>query len=83
MLYIPWMVILCVWSQYQKNIPETLIFEVPRVKKCISRLCTNPLGAPAPPTPTPQTHSAPYKPHGVGTWKPHGVGTWKHLFGSK
>ena len=27
----------------------TSIFELPRVKDCISRLCTNPLGAPPPP----------------------------------
>ena len=28
---------------------ENFDFELPRVKKCISRLCTNPLGAPPPP----------------------------------
>ena len=33
-----------VWSQYQrKKMSETSIFELPRVKNCISRLCTNPL----------------------------------------
>ena len=40
------------------SVSNTLIFELPGVKSCISRLCTNPLGdppenpPPCPPTPT-------------------------------
>ena len=33
----------------KKQVLETPIFELSRVKNCISRLCTNPLGAPPPP----------------------------------
>ena len=36
-------------SQYQKTTFGDFIFEPPTVKNCISRLCTNPLGAPPPP----------------------------------
>ena len=38
----------------EKYVSKTSIFELPRVKKCISRLCTNPLGAPPPPPPNTQ-----------------------------
>ena len=31
------------------QVSKTSIFELPRVKNCISRLCTNPLGPPPPP----------------------------------
>ena len=38
------------WSQYQKKkVSKTSIFELPRVKNCIGRLCTNPLGDLPPP----------------------------------
>ena len=48
MLYIPWIVILS--DQYIiKTSFENSIFELPKVKNCIGRLCTNPLGGP--PTP--------------------------------
>ena len=51
MLHIPWMVIL--GDHYgKKMVPKTSIFELPRVKNCISRLCTNPL---EPPPPGPNT----------------------------
>ena len=30
----------------EKYVSKTSIFELPRVKNCISRLCTNPLGDP-------------------------------------
>ena len=33
----------------KKQVSKTLIFELPKVKNCISRLCTNPLGDPPPP----------------------------------
>ena len=39
MLYIPWMVILGDHNM-KKKVSETLIFELSRVKNCISRLCT-------------------------------------------
>ena len=51
MLYIPWMVILGD-QNIKKHVSKTSIFELPRVKNCISRLCTNPLGTP-PPRPNP------------------------------
>ena len=35
----------------KKQGSKTLIFELPRVTNCISRLCTNPLGDPPPPPP--------------------------------
>ena len=35
----------------KKQVSETSIFELPGVKTCISRLCTNPMGAPPPPPP--------------------------------
>ena len=51
MLYIPWIAIL--GDHNIKKISfETSIFELPRVQNCISRLCTNLLGAPPPPPPT-------------------------------
>ena len=33
----------------KKQVSKTSIFELPGVKNCISRLCTNPLGDPPPP----------------------------------
>ena len=41
------------WSFYvimvsKKQVSKTSIFELPGVKNCISRLCTNPLGDPPP-----------------------------------
>ena len=48
MLYIPWMVILGDHN-IKKKVSETSIFELPGVKNCIGRLCTNPLEAPPPP----------------------------------
>ena len=45
MLYIPWMVILGDHNIIKTSF-ENFIFELPRVKSCISTLCTNPLGAP-------------------------------------
>ena len=47
MLYIAWMVILSD-PGIRKTSFEILIFELPKVKNCISRLCTNSLGAPPP-----------------------------------
>ena len=47
MLYIPWMVILGDHG-IKKNVLKTSIVELPKVKKCICRLCTNPLGDPPP-----------------------------------
>ena len=35
----------------KKQVSKTSIFELPGVKNCISRLCTNPLGDPPPPPP--------------------------------
>ena len=35
----------------KKKVSKTSIFELPGVKNCISRLCTNPLGSPPPPPP--------------------------------
>ena len=57
MLYIPWMVPLGDPNVKKKN-SKTLIFEVPGLKSCISRLCTNPLeDTPQPPPPlTPPPH---------------------------
>ena len=52
MLYIPWMVILGDHKIIKTSF-ENFVFELPRVKNCVSRLCTNPLGAPPPPPPTP------------------------------
>ena len=53
MLYMPWMVIL--GDHGIKKISfENLIFELPRVKNCISRSYTNPLGD-TPPPPAPNT----------------------------
>ena len=37
----------------KKQVLKTSIFELPRLKNCISRLCTNPLGEPPPPPPPP------------------------------
>ena len=51
MLYIPWMVILG-GDNIKKQVSKTSIFELPKVKNCIRRLCTNPLGGPPPPPPT-------------------------------
>ena len=51
MLYVPWMVILGDHGIKKIKFLKTLIFELPKVKNCISRLCTNPLGDP----PTPHT----------------------------
>ena len=48
MLYTPWMVILGAHG-IRKQVSKTLIFELPRVKSCISRLCTHPLSPPPPP----------------------------------
>ena len=45
MLYIPWMIILGGHDIKKKSF-ENFDFELPRVKNCISRLCTNPLGDP-------------------------------------
>ena len=47
MLYIPWMVIFS-GHNIKKKVSKTSIFELPGVKNCISRLCTNPLGPPPP-----------------------------------
>ena len=33
----------------KKKVSKTSIFELPSVKNCMSRLCTNPLGDPPPP----------------------------------
>ena len=33
----------------KKQVSKTVIFELSKVKNCISRLCTNPLGDPPPP----------------------------------
>ena len=51
MLYISWMVILGDHGIVsKKQVSKTSILELPRVKNCISRLCTHPLGdAPPPP----------------------------------
>ena len=38
-------------TRSKKLVSKTLIFELATVKNCISRLCTNPLGAPPPPPP--------------------------------
>ena len=55
MHYIPRMVILG-GRNIKKKVSKTSIFEVPGVKNCISRLCTNPLGdPPPPPDPGPNT----------------------------
>ena len=35
----------------KEQVSKTSIFELPGVKNCISRLCTNPLEAPPPPPP--------------------------------
>ena len=43
MLYIPWMVILGGHNIKKKQVSKTSIFELPKVKNCKSRLCTNPL----------------------------------------
>ena len=51
--YIPWMVILGDYG-IKKTSFETSIFELPRVKNCMCRLCTNPLGGPPPPGPNTQ-----------------------------
>ena len=48
MLYIAWMVILGDHG-IKKKMTKTSIFELHKVKNCISRLCTNPLGHPPPP----------------------------------
>ena len=55
MLYIRWMVILS-GQNTKKKVSKTSIFELPRVKNSISRLCTHPLGAPPPP-PGPNTQT--------------------------
>ena len=39
----------------KKQVSKTSIFELPRVKSCTSKLCTNPLGDPPPPSPGPKT----------------------------
>ena len=39
----------------KKQVSKTSIFELPKVKNCISRLCTRPLGAP----PSPPSGRAP------------------------
>ena len=46
MLYIPWMVILGGHNIKKKQVSKTSIFELPRVKNCISRLCTGPFTRP-------------------------------------
>ena len=48
----------CRGSQYQKKLSKTLIFELPGVKSCISRLCTNPLED----TPDTPPHLPPHPP---------------------
>ena len=45
--YIPWMVILN-GDNIKKTSFKNSIFELPKVKNYISRLCTNPLGDPPP-----------------------------------
>ena len=50
MLHIPYMVILGDQGII-KQLFKTSNFNLSRVKNCISRLCTNPLGAPPPPPP--------------------------------
>ena len=47
MLYIPWMVILGDHN-IKKNNSKTSIFQLRKVKNCMSRVCTNPLGNPSP-----------------------------------
>ena len=46
MVYIPWMVILGGHNIKKNQVLKTAIFELSGVKSCISKLCTNPLGAP-------------------------------------
>ena len=48
MLYIAWMVIVS-GHDITKIRFKTSIFELPKVKNCISMLCTNPLGDTIPP----------------------------------
>ena len=53
MLYLGWMVTLS-GHNVKKKVSETSIFELPRAKNCISRLCTGTLGTPPPPGPNTQ-----------------------------
>ena len=45
MLYIGYLITLDV---SKKSVSEISIFELPRLKNCINRLCPNPLGTPPP-----------------------------------
>ena len=54
MLYISWMVILGDHG-IKKMIFGNFDFELPRVKNCLRRLCTNSLGDPPPPPARPNT----------------------------
>ena len=49
MLYIGYWIILDGKNIYKKSVSEISIFELPRLKNCISRLCPGPLGSPPPP----------------------------------
>ena len=49
MLYIPWMVILGDHNIIKTSFKNFDFLELPGVKNCISKLCTNPLGPPPPP----------------------------------
>ena len=49
MLYISWMIILCGDNIKKNKFQKLQFFQLPRVKNCISRLCSNPLRAPPPP----------------------------------
>ena len=43
------------WSEYQtSSVSKTFIFDLPRVKHYMSKVCTNPLGDPPPLDPTPK-----------------------------
>ena len=53
MLYIPWMVILS-GDNIKKQVSKTSIFELPRLKNCISRLCSKSLEDTPPPGPNTQ-----------------------------
>ena len=51
MLHIPWTVILCNHNIKKKKNQKNSIFELCKEKSCISRLRTNALGDPLPPSP--------------------------------
>ena len=63
----------------KKKVSKTPIFELPKVKNCISKLCTNPLGDPPPPRPNTQIGWKPRKygqKHALDSWDGHFRWLW-------